>query len=1141
MGTTSRRAGFSGSAPLEAEQAWSWKERRKPHPVLSKSNFVTSVSLPSSSLLHSPSSSSSDSLSPSSSSSSPSSSSSSSPSSSSSSPSCSSSSPSCLLFRSSSPPSPRQVPSSLVFLVASSSSVSSASSPPPAAGVSRSLASRVRPTCVGCRSFPFRWPNSAAGSLARRRASPLLFCLFLRFSLSVSFALSLLRWLASLCCSLCFFSVLSVRLRFRRGFASVEEDGRRAVHAREPSRLHVRAVPGSTGRMRRVSCLLKTVSGYLCLSLCLCFPPTFAPASAASLRERSLHPFSSLSPSCFSSTAYRSSFSVVSAPLPIPASSLRRCPPTKRRHSPLAFQELRLAVPRLASPVVQRISSLSLSLLSSMPSSASRASGASWFPSRQRILRDNCRPRSLVPFSAAAFLSSSSVASPSSAPTQVHSATFSPFPEGSQQRSDPVGVPRPSSPHRVFGQGDRGEAAEESAEGSAEDDPLAEVDAYLDSLEREETRRIRGRPRRRKAGKDCLVRADTPASSLEENAFFSFSSAQEASASAADVDSPSASCDGSSSEQTGDPSSRHAREGAATASSRRAATRASAGDEGLVSRRPEELIGDAAAWGEVTVDRDEELPSPLDEGLLARQASAVLELLGLRAFSVSVHFLDAEKMTQLNRSKRNTNAPTDVLAFPSRSPTVYRRLRSFLTQLSLPRQSETGESGDAATPAKETSEDWEASSTLTPLRSPADLSLGEVFFCSSAIQDAIDADRREAEILAESGRPCVHLGSGIKDLLKPRLSVPERLPLLFIHAVLHLLGFDHEEEGDAREMEAVEAALFARFLRQAQPRGLLQGGGPAAPHFLLGTGLDVCSISRMQRFLLRQLRPDLERASKSSFVEARTEKKNAASPKPMSSFGQTDETETRPLEKQVKDGKNKETASPGEAPVSASEVRVSQERPIGDPVGCISTRRLKRALDRILTPLEILDFQRRFGGLCELLDASWPGPKSASSVQEEGRNLRKRARKAFEGEEAKKAAATEPRRGTVAERERDREREETRALQRECREKNSENMGKENDADLSRTLRRASAFLAKRFAAKEALVKAMGGAGLRHLSSQGIRMRDIEIFQGLNGQPLVRLLGEALALQQQKRISNLFVSITDEGDIAMASATAVGT
>lgn len=35
--------------------------------------------------------------------------------------------------------------------------------------------------------------------------------------------------------------------------------------------------------------------------------------------------------------------------------------------------------------------------------------------------------------------------------------------------------------------------------------------------------------------------------------------------------------------------------------------------------------------------------------------------------------------------------------------------------------------------------------------------------------------------------------------------------LMLVHGTLHLLGYDHMEEGDAREMQAVEDALLARM------------------------------------------------------------------------------------------------------------------------------------------------------------------------------------------------------------------------------------------------------------------------------------------------------------------------------------------
>lgn len=42
-------------------------------------------------------------------------------------------------------------------------------------------------------------------------------------------------------------------------------------------------------------------------------------------------------------------------------------------------------------------------------------------------------------------------------------------------------------------------------------------------------------------------------------------------------------------------------------------------------------------------------------------------------------------------------------------------------------------------------------------------------------------------------------------------SLERELTILFIHGVLHLLGYDHIEEGEAEEMEALERLLLAKL------------------------------------------------------------------------------------------------------------------------------------------------------------------------------------------------------------------------------------------------------------------------------------------------------------------------------------------
>jgi holo-[acyl-carrier protein] synthase len=78
-------------------------------------------------------------------------------------------------------------------------------------------------------------------------------------------------------------------------------------------------------------------------------------------------------------------------------------------------------------------------------------------------------------------------------------------------------------------------------------------------------------------------------------------------------------------------------------------------------------------------------------------------------------------------------------------------------------------------------------------------------------------------------------------------------------------------------------------------------------------------------------------------------------------------------------------------------------------------------------------------------------------------------------------------------------------------------------------------YYAGRFAGKEAVVKALGTGFAGDITWQGI-----EILRGESGAPYVRLSAEVLAFAEGLGISDWFISISYCGDIAMASAIAVG-
>lgn len=79
------------------------------------------------------------------------------------------------------------------------------------------------------------------------------------------------------------------------------------------------------------------------------------------------------------------------------------------------------------------------------------------------------------------------------------------------------------------------------------------------------------------------------------------------------------------------------------------------------------------------------------------------------------------------------------------------------------------------------------------------------------------------------------------------------------------------------------------------------------------------------------------------------------------------------------------------------------------------------------------------------------------------------------------------------------------------------------------------AYLAKQFAAKESVVKALGTG-----FSQGIALHQIEITRRPTGAPAVKLEGRALARATELGISTWSISISDDGDYALAFVTAEG-
>ena len=87
------------------------------------------------------------------------------------------------------------------------------------------------------------------------------------------------------------------------------------------------------------------------------------------------------------------------------------------------------------------------------------------------------------------------------------------------------------------------------------------------------------------------------------------------------------------------------------------------------------------------------------------------------------------------------------------------------------------------------------------------------------------------------------------------------------------------------------------------------------------------------------------------------------------------------------------------------------------------------------------------------------------------------------------------------------------------------------DAEYEQCQKRAhpALFLATRFAAKEAAVKALGTG-----FDQGVSYKSIEVKNDSNGKPQLIFHKTALHLVEQRRISNVLVSLSDEKHYVVA-------
>lgn len=89
----------------------------------------------------------------------------------------------------------------------------------------------------------------------------------------------------------------------------------------------------------------------------------------------------------------------------------------------------------------------------------------------------------------------------------------------------------------------------------------------------------------------------------------------------------------------------------------------------------------------------------------------------------------------------------------------------------------------------------------------------------------------------------------------------------------------------------------------------------------------------------------------------------------------------------------------------------------------------------------------------------------------------------------------------------------------------------ENEINYSRARKFSYQHLAARFAAKEAVLKAIGDSSIHR-----INLREVEVLNNESGKPFIRLSGEAKKIKEKKKISDIIISMSHTHKLAVANA-----
>lgn len=187
--------------------------------------------------------------------------------------------------------------------------------------------------------------------------------------------------------------------------------------------------------------------------------------------------------------------------------------------------------------------------------------------------------------------------------------------------------------------------------------------------------------------------------------------------------------------------------------------------------------------GTVAIYNDQKTLKGIDENAIRNTTRRILKLVGYDTYDATLLLVDDEEMRATNLESRGVNSPTDILSFPFHFPTEKAGLL---------------EEPEFDIPDYYTLGDMVVCVPYVIRRCQEDLQLLQKENDNNTTWDCDDDD---SDIGIDNDRG---VSGAMADINDPE----KRIRMLLVHGILHLVGYDHIDDADYKEMVEREEEIL---------------------------------------------------------------------------------------------------------------------------------------------------------------------------------------------------------------------------------------------------------------------------------------------------------------------------------------------